>query len=187
MSLELLPQFITDDHFNPHIQGFAAGVLMMLLLDALPGLIGSDAAGETVLGKVLIHGLPIFSDGLLVGTLIATGFGGIVIIFAITIEQTFVGLAAAATFARLGRKGIPLLLLILLLAGILASGVLIGGLVIAQMSEISLDRVIGMATSIMLYVVVEEMLIEAREEDQSESLLVRLAFFGGFLLPLIIE
>ena len=167
MSLELLPQFISDDHFNAHIhnvhiQGFVAGVLLMMLLDALPGLLGGgDAAGETVLGKVLIRGLPIFFDGLLVGTLLVTGLGGFVITFAISIEETFVGLAAAAAFNRLGKTGVPLLLLILLLAGILASGVLIGGLVVAGAGEMILDRVIGMATAIMLFVVVEEMLRDA--------------------------
>ena len=101
MSLELLPQFVSEPHFNAHIQGFVAGVALMLLLDALPGMLGGDAVGETILGKVLIRGLPIFFDGLLVGTLLATGLGGFVITFAISIEQTFVGLAAASAFIRL--------------------------------------------------------------------------------------
>ena len=187
MSLELLPQFVSEPHFNAHIQGFVAGVALMLLLDALPGMLGGDAVGETILGKVLIRGLPIFFDGLLVGTLLATGLGGFVITFAISIEQTFVGLAAASAFIRLGKTGVPLLMLILLLSGILAGGVLLGGLVIAGMSGMILDRVIGMAVAIMLFVVVEEMLRDAHAEGTADSALTRIAFFSGFILTLIIK
>jgi ZIP family zinc transporter len=142
--------------------------------------------GETVLGKISIRGVPVFFDGMLVGTLLATGLAAFVLTFAISIEQMFVGLAVAATFIRLGKSGMKLFLLTMLFAGIFASGMLLGALVVSGMSELVLDRAIGMATAIMLFVVVEEMMRDAHEQGRSEPLSVRLAFFGGFLLTLII-
>ena len=56
-----------------------------------------------------------------------------------------------------------------------------------EAGEMILDRVIGMATAIMLFVVVEEMLRDAHHEGNSDSPLIRFAFFGGFLLTLFIE
>jgi ZIP family zinc transporter len=187
VALELVPQFKAEGHFNLYLQGFAIGLVVMLVLDALPGLLGVGKGGDTVLGKMLIRRLPVFFDGLLVGTLLATGVGAFVLTFAISIEQTFVGLAAAAALVRLGKSGLSLFPLILLLASVLSCGMLLGNLVIGHMNEYMLHRVIGMATAIMLYVVVEEMLRDAHEEEYGDSVFMRLAFFGGFLLTFFLD
>lgn len=187
MSLELLPQFVEDEHFDPHIQGFAAGMILAMLFQSLPRILIKDQANDTVLGKFLVRGLPIVFDGVLVGTLLVSGIGAFVITFAISVEQTFVGMAAAAAFVRLGRSGIGLLALILGMAALFAGGALIGGLVVSTFSELAIDRVIGMATAIMLFVVVEEILHDAHLEDTPDSLFIRIAFFAGFLLTLFIE
>lgn len=185
VAAEIIPELIDDKDYIPQLIGFAFGIGLMISVQSFGRQVGSDPS-KSLLAKLTVRGIPIFLDGLLVGIALAAGLGAFVITFAISIEQVFVGLAAAAALLRFQLSKQRLFLLILLLAAVFAAGSWLGYQVIAQAGHLALDTALAMATATMLFVVIEEMLRDAHENNQAESVSSQLAFFAGFLLTIVL-
>ncbi len=187
VALELLP---AEREQAPEavVVGFALGVAAMLVLRHLTGELeqgeGTASPRPTrLLGVIAVDQLV---DGLVLGV----GFAaetktGILLTIALTLEVGFVGLAAAAALsaARLGRAwviGAPTALALLLVLG-----AVLGGTAFAALPRPAFGVVLAFGSAAMLYLVTEELLVEAHEVPETQ--VTTAMFFVGFVALLVID
>jgi ZIP family zinc transporter len=187
-AVELLPD-IMKRHLAWEVGfGFAAGVGVMLGLKFIGQRIEERAQrreGKGVTTVLAAVGIDIFIDGLLLGIGFAAGAKeGRLLTFALTTELLSLGLATAvalraADFSRrrsvLNIVGVSCLLLL---------GAGVGATVSRTFSPELMELVLAFALAALLYLVTEELLVEAHEEKETPA--ITAVFFGGFLLFLLI-
>ena len=201
VAVELLPDIV--QHHAPYevALGFGLGVATMLGLryftqrlekqeqvgkdaepDASPA---TDTAATLPWGLLVAIGIDIFIDGLLLGIGFAAGAKeGTLLAIALTIELLSLGLATAVELRQGGHgKGRA----VAIVAGtslMLLIGAGIGTTVLRGATGNLLEIVLSFGLAALLFLVTEELLTEAHEE--TETPLLTLAFFVGFLLFLLL-
>lgn len=180
---ELLPAIKAENTVVPVVLGGAIGVATMLAVRWL----GDRATGPVAL--IALVGVDILIDGLVLGIGFASGgTAGLVLTIALTLEILFLGLTVAATMGGgsgwLSRPGaiigVTTALALLLPLGALA-GLPAGGLPGPWLAGLFSFGLIAL-----LYLVTEELLIEAHEEKE-DTPLVTAMFFVGFLGLIVLE
>ena len=205
VAVELLPDIV--QHHAPYevALGFGLGVATMLGLryftqrlekKEAPGAAGNAPAGSASVtapptaaalpwGLLVAIGIDILIDGLLLGIGFAAGAKeGTLLAIALTIELLSLGLATAIELRQDGHgKGRA----VAIVAGtslMLLVGAGIGTTVLRGATGNLLEIVLSFGLAALLFLVTEELLTEAHEE--TETPLLTLAFFVGFLLFLIL-
>ncbi|WP_438397161.1 ZIP family metal transporter [Caballeronia sp. DA-9] len=184
--LELLPQ----DRLHataPVIMGFALGLALMLLLRKVSEWIEvrfGNSAFPT--GLLLVTGVDLVVDGGVLGIAFAAGEQtGIILTIALTLEVLFLALSvsvamSAAKVAKRWALTVPAGLALLLSASAIG-----GHEVFAGMSPKPYAVLLGFGTVALLYLVTEELLVEAHEVP--ETALATASFFFGFIVFFVIE
>ncbi|TVT36811.1 transporter [Hymenobacter setariae] len=201
VAVELLPDIV--QHHAPYevALGFGLGVATMLGLryftqrlekqtEAAPEApaavtTGTASASPLPWGLLVAIGIDILIDGLLLGIGFAAGAKeGTLLAIALTIELLSLGLATAVELRDGGHgKGRA----VAIVAGtslMLLLGAGIGTTVLRGATGNLLEIVLSFGLAALLFLVTEELLTEAHEE--TETPLLTLAFFVGFLLFLLL-
>lgn len=190
VAVELLPELTREQRFLPLTVGFGLGVGLMLLVRRLATRLEGDSSHETArssfAGLITAVAVDVFVDGALMGTSFAAGTKtGVLITLALTLELFFLGLATSASLSKsITSPRYPLTVLVFL-ALVLMSGAALGVTVFAGLSGRALIMVLAFATAALLYLVTEELLLEAH--DIPDTSLATTMFFAGFLSLMIIE
>lgn len=176
---EILPDLKHQGAAIPVVVGGTIGVLIML---------GVKKVGERTkgtFGLVAITSVDIFVDGLVLGTGFAAGAKqGTILTIALTIEILFLGLSMAL---KLKQAHITRTRIVVMTAGaglLLPLGIL-AGQPVSLLAGPYLTAIFAFSLIALLYLVVEELLVEAHAEP--ENPLVTTLFFAGFLLLLVLE
>ncbi|WP_232022067.1 ZIP family metal transporter [Mycobacterium basiliense] len=139
------------------------------------------AGGQLPLGFLAVVAVDLFIDGLLVATgATVSNRTAVIITIALTVEVLFLGLAVAL---RLAGSGIPKVRAALITSGVslaTAVGAVLGAVVLAGAGSAVVTLVLAFAAAALLWLVVEELLVEAHEVDERPWMAVM--FFAGFLL-----
>ena len=159
--------------------GGALGVAAMLMVKS----VGKRAEGPV--GLMAVTGIDILVDGLVLGIAFAAGAkAGILLTVALTIEILFLGLTVAT---QLGGSGASKGKVVGLTAGmvvLLPLGALLGGPV-TRLSTPVQAGFLAFGLIALLYLVTEELLVEAHETEDRPW--VTAMFFAGFLLLLMLD
>lgn len=184
VALELLPELVTNLKILPLIVGFSSGVALMLLVRKVSEKIeGRGGSG----GLVIASGVDVFIDGLLIGVSFDLGLkAGIIITIALAIELLFLALSVASTLAKEGKSKSRIIGTTIVLSILVLIGATIGGTLLQEIHGFSLEGIIAFAVAALLYLVTEELLVEAHKE-QNDSSFSTTMFFVGFLIVLILE
>ncbi len=184
---ELLPEAREVQNVAGVVAGFAAGVGLMLLVRTLTEpAAGAAEENASPRGLVVTVGIDLVIDGLLVGIGFAAGTEvGLLVTVALTLEVLFLGLATAAALDRAGVRPPQAIATALGLGGLLVLSAVAGAVVLGGLSGAPLAAVLGFGSAALLYLVTEELLVEAHEVP--ETPLTTAAFFAGFLALLVIE
>jgi len=184
---EVLPDLRREGHLGAVLLGFSAGVVLLLILGAYadrqekaaaerPG----PATGSLPMGLLTAVAIDLLIDGLLVGLGATLGSNqGLIITIALTVEILF--LAVSVSIGLLdkqvsrGRAGLVSGSLGLFCAG----GALLGAAVLGSASATVLAAVLAFGAAALLYLVVEELLVEAHEAKKTPVLAAM--FFAGFI------
>jgi ZIP family zinc transporter len=175
---EVLPTILHDHTVAPVVIGGGAGVLTMVGLRML----GQRVKGP--LGLVALIGVDILIDGLVLGLAFAAGEReALLLSIALVVEILFLGLAVTTAFdaavprwkAVAATGGIALLLPVGALLGHPAGA----------LSPHVLSGLFAFALIALLYLVTEELLVEAHEVEDAPW--TAAMFFVGFLLLIVLE
>ena len=184
VAVELLPELLTDIKIPPLIIGFSSGVALMLLVRYLSEKMEGDQ-GST--GLVVASGVDVFIDGLLIGVSFDVGLkAGVIITIALAIELLFLALSVASTLAKEGQSKSRIIITTIVLSLLVLIGATIGGTLLQGIHSYSLEGIIAFAVAALLFLVTEELLVEAHKGQQDTSIATTM-FFLGFLIVLILE
>lgn len=192
VAVEILPDVVKGHAPMQTVIGFALGLALMLGLrvftrEAAPS---EPMTGEQVpsllpwglLGGVAVD---IAIDGLLLGIAFAAGAKeGFLLSLALTIEIFSLGLATASSLGRAGQGRGKSIVIVAALALLFLAGAAIGATLLQGLSGHALEIVLSFGLAALLFLVTEELLVEAHEAAETPALTA--AFFVGFLLFLIL-
>ena len=190
LAVELLPEVIHRRLPLITVLGFGVGVAVMLGLKSFSSrwenLEGAATAGALPIGLLVASGVDIAIDGLLIGIgFVAGERQGVLLTLALTLEVLFLGVASAAALGgSAGSRGrilaVSSVFAILLLAGAGAGAAFLSGA-----SPVVIDAVLSFGVAALLYLVTEELLVEAHEVPETPVLTSM--FFLGFITLLVID
>ena len=190
---EVVPEAIADREIWPVVIGFGIGVVLVILVRELSGE-GAQRSGRSVepesrsvsRSMLLSTAIDLLIDGLLVGLGFALArASGELLLIAVTFEVLFIAMSLAATM-RTGGATIGRVLFVLIMLGILvAAGGIVGVWLLVDASRLFLSGLAAFATAALLYLVVEELMVEAHEQGETTS--GTLMFFVGFLASLVLS
>lgn len=177
---ELLPAVVHEKSVWALVIGGGLGVVLMLVVKEL----AKKAKGN--LSLVTTVGVDVFIDGLIVGIGFSSGEkAGILLTIALTIELLFLSLSIAASLSGANVSRIKVLTTTLAIALLLPVGAVIGFIVLAGLSAPILAGFFAFGLVALLYLVTEELLVEAHETPDTPF--TTAIFFVGFLLLIVIE
>jgi ZIP family zinc transporter len=187
VAVELLPE-VRRVH-DPFEVGwtFAAGVALMLGIEEavrrFAPAAGHGAARGPSVGQLVPIGVDLLLDGLLIGIAMTAGLKqGMLLTFALTLELFSLGLAMALTFG--GRTLTVRILAPTGIACLMVVGAVAGRVFLADASIHTLAGLLSFGCAALLFLVTEELLIEAHES--ADNSLTTAMFFVGFLIFLLL-
>ena len=178
---ELLPDMLHDKGaITPVILGAAAGVALMLAIRALSKRVGESA------GLVAVTGIDVLIDGFVVSLGFIAGAGqGLLLIVALSIELLFLGLTVALALGKAEGSGLRVVLATAGVALLLPIGAVAGTLLFHGLSQAWLTGFFAFGLVALLYLVTEELLVEAHEEPDTP--IATAVFFVGFFLLILLD
>ena len=176
---EILPQVMHQGSPMATFIGGALGVTVMLSLKAIEGRAKGPVA---MLGAVAVD---ILIDGLVLGlAFIAGARAGLLLTVALTLEVLFLGLTVTAELRETVQSRVRIVLITVGLALLLPLGTVLATPV-ALLSPIAVAGFLSFGLMALLYLVTEELLVEAHEKPDSP--LISAMFFAGFLGLMLLE
>lgn len=185
LAVELLPEISREHAPGPILIGaFALGSLFMyglklwtMRLEHQESLAGIDAAKSIGTGLLLATFIDVATDGFIIGAgFAAGGETGMILALGLSVELLFLGLALTSE-ALSGWR-------IIAISGALGATVLIfaivGNYVLADASHAVIGAALAFSAAALLYLVTEELLMEAHEVE--EKPISTLVLFSGFLV-----
>ena len=185
---ELLPEMTKEHRPVGVVIGFVLGLALMLGVKAVTERIEgrSGSSGNSKAGLLTAVGIDVFLDGLLIGVGFAAGERvGTLLVIALTLELLFLGISVAASLAEAKFPRSRNILTVTGLAGLVAVGAWLGGSLLGGLSGLSLEIVLSFGAAALMYLVVEELLTEAHEVQ--ETPLITASFFAGFVALYLLE
>jgi len=187
VAVELLPDVRRGHDPFEVAWTFAAGVVLMLVIDEVVKRFnhaGEHAGGGAPSpGQLIPIGVDLLIDGLLIGIALTAGLKqGMLLTAGLTLELFSLGLAMAITFA--GTKMSTRILAPTAIACLMIVGALLGRVLLADASIHTLAGLLSFGCAALLFLVTEELLIEAHES--ADTAVTTAMFFLGFLIFLIL-
>lgn len=180
---ELLPEVMAIHKPTQVAIGFALGIALML---GVREATANSAATKGTRSLVITVGIDLLIDGFLVGIGFAAGSTtGALVLVALTLEVLFLGVATAAAISESGAVRRQIIGIPSGLAALLVLGAAVGAFALQGLSDAWLEVVLGFGAAALLFLVTEELLVEAHEVP--ETPITTAFFFVGFLALLLIE
>lgn len=189
VAVELLPDVVRWHAIGAVAAGFACGIVVMLLLrrftEADEALTGAPGESErSPAGMLVAIGVDILLDGLLLGIAFAAGNKeGTLLTIALSIELLSLGLAMTTTMRQRGWSSTRAIATTIGLSLPLVVGAVIGDTILHNASTVVLSAVLAFGCAALLFLVTEELLVEAHEVPETPW--TTAMFFAGFLLFLV--
>lgn len=188
VAVELLPDIIRNHSTVQAVIGFTLGFITMVCIKKITEVNQTKQvslpAGVLPVSLLIAIGVDIFIDGLLLGIGFSAGNKeGVLLAVALSVELLSLGMATAT---ELGNKNVgkrKSLGLIILLALVFFISAILGASLLHSLPHKAMEVVLSFGLSALLFLVTEELLIEAHETK--ETVWHTAAFFGGFLLFLV--
>lgn len=185
IAVEILPDVIEKHLPLEVLIGFGSGIGLMFLIEKLskkpPAVAGAVNAYQPSTGFLITLGVDIMIDGLLLGIGFAAGADkGILLSVALTIEVIALALAMVTQFIKLGwtkKRSMVILASASLLFIVVA---VMGATLLKDLSKEWLETLLSFGVAALLYLVTEELLVEAHEIKENPY--TTLSFFVGFLI-----
>ena len=184
VAVELLPPVHSQSPLET-IVGFGLGIAAVLGIRSATGKI-EKANGKGSAGLLITTGVDVLIDGLVIGAAFASGEKrGVLMIAAISLEFFFLGISSAGSVRKQSKSAVRVLLIIGVLGVLVIGGTVGGAIVLSGVSAGIMAMVLSFGSVAMMYLVTEELLVEAHEVEEGRW--ETTAFFMGFLVYLLIS
>lgn len=200
---EIMPELRAEGHIFWTVVGFVAGAALVLALGAYGRhteeaaaaarpkgsvrrqAVTAAAAATLPIGMLGAMAVDLLLDGVLVGLGVRLGSTqGIILTIALTLEILFLGLSVVSELTEAGNSSRRAILVCSMLGLMTAVGAIGAALFLGSVSTTVMSAVLAFGAAALLYLVVEELLVEAHEEK--ESVLLGAMFFLGFIVVYVL-
>jgi ZIP family zinc transporter len=186
LAVELLPDLMHRRMPWPTFMGFTLGVAFMLVLKWFGGETEDSNGRRDTRGLVTAMGVDVTLDGALIGLSFAAGEKqGLLLTVGLVLELLFLGVSCATSLRSVGKTSAR----IAGTAAILGIGLLLGAgagvLVLNSVTPLYIDALLAFGVAALLYLVTEELLVEAHEAI--ETPVQTAMFFLGFIVLFMID
>lgn len=186
LSVELLPDLMHRHMPWPTFIGFSLGVAFMLALKRLGEQDSAPDSGRNTRGLVAAMGVDVGLDGVLIGLSFAAGAKqGLLLTVGLVLELFFLGVSCATSLRSAERDWLPIARTAAILGVTLLIGAGAGAAVLNAVTPVYVDAMLAFGVAALLYLVTEELLVEAHEER--ETPVQTAMFFLGFILLFMID
>lgn len=192
IGVEILPDVMHRDSPLAAAVGFAAGVVAMLVIREFSRAAERSGEAASTGGRrswalVAAVVVDVLVDGMLIGIAFAAGESqGLLVALSITGCTVSLGLATAASLLGGGSSPARAASLTSALAVVPVIGAVGGALIAGSLDDRSMEALLAFTCAALLYLVTEELLVEAHAEQEGpETPLTTAVFFVGFLALLI--
>ncbi|MFN8111342.1 MAG: transporter [Thermoleophilia bacterium] len=177
---ELVFELVSARRVWPIVIGFGIGTLLMLVVRQVAERVEASGEGTAaVAGLITAIGVDVFMDGLVLGIGFAAGSrGGLLLTFALTLEMVFLGLTVATALGGERVAAGRVVGTTAAVALLLPVGALLGSTA-GHLSHNVVLGLIAFASAALLYLVTEELLVEAH--NAPDGPVATGAFFLAFL------
>jgi len=188
VAVELLPTILQAKSPISLTVGFMAGLLVMIMVKVFSKRISareSTTTNSLPLGLIIAVAVDLLVDGLLISIAFASGErGGVFVAIALSIEIVFLGLSTASTLLKKSTGLSKTMLIVACLTPLVMIGAGVGFLLVTSLPAVWLTGSLAFGLAALLYLVVEELLVEAHEVEETPW--ITSAFFIGFLCILLL-
>lgn len=190
VATEIVPEMLAGGHVLAVASGFAAGVALMfgvrLAGDAMSSAnTTKSSASASGWSMLMATGIDLAIDGLLIGLGFAISTAsGVLLTLAVAFEVLFVSLGLSATLADRGRPVRFIALSLGVMALLTLICMLLGASLLSSLEPAWKVVVLSFGSAALLYLVSEELLVEAHA-DGADSVLGSMLFFVGFGASLV--
>jgi ZIP family zinc transporter len=189
VAVELLPDIVKNHAPLQVIIGFVAGFVLMT---GIRKFTEHEEGKEIAINKsklpvslLVAIGVDIFIDGLLLGIgFYAGNKEGMLLAFALSLELLSLGMATSTELGNNNLSKSTSVKIIIGLALVFFISAILGATLLHNLSHAAMEIMLSFGLAALLFLVTEELLTEAHEEK--ETVWHTSAFFGGFLLFLIL-
>jgi len=186
LAVELLPDLVHRRMPWPTFIGFTLGVAFMLGLKWWSERGGNAEEGRDPRALLTAMGVDVVLDGALIGLSFAAGEKqGLLLTIGLVLELFFLGASCATSLRTVGQTSMR----IAVTAGVLGIGLLAGAgagaVVLNTVTPVFIDALLAFGVAALLYLVTEELLVEAHEGKETPAQTAM--FFLGFILLFMID
>ncbi len=188
LATELLPDLLHRRMPLVTVIGFSFGVTAMLGLKYFAARKNQKNAAPANRPSTLIvaMGIDIALDGMLIGLGFAAGQKqGLLLTIALVLEVLFLGVSCATSLTSDGAPHLKIIRTTAVLAGLLLVGASVGAWALTTLPAAMLDGLLAFGVAALLYLVTEELLVEAHEAP--ETSFQTAMFFVGFIVLFTID
>ncbi|MFZ2328668.1 MAG: transporter [Rhodoferax sp.] len=189
LATELLPDLLHRRMPWMTLGGFTVGVALRLLLK-WAGQSEVEVASKNPTGLLTALGVDVALDGVLIGLSLAAGERqGLLLTIALVLELFFLGVSCATSLTGLGKNRKSIVLVNLTLALILVSSAAVGAVVLSNVSPSYVDAILAFGVAALLYLVTEELLVEAHEGKDTpwQTGMFFLGFIALFMVDMLLS
>lgn len=181
VAVELLPESMgKGQSISYAVVGYIVGLVIVFGIRMASKRLDEDSSA----GFVATIGLDLALDAILVGIAFTTlaGLGAFVVVGSLSLEIAVLMMATAGTLLTRGSSRGRVVLITVLLSAVAAIAGLAGFYGSAQLPANMLTATTALGVAALLYLVVEELLVEAHKRE-GETMIGSLMFFVGFGVP----
>lgn len=195
---EVLPSLKEEGHLGWAVLGFLAGIGLVIVLETvsekekaheekiLKGLIPRAAKAALPMGMLIPVAVDLLMDGVLVGLGASLGMTqAIILTVALTLEVLFLGVSLVAVLREGGQTPGRAVLWCFLVSLSMVVGAFGGVLLLGGASKAVMAFALAFGAAALLYLAVEELLLEAHEN--AETPLLTAMFFVGFIVIYVLS
>jgi len=147
-----------------------------------------DTKPRYPLGLVIAVTFDCVIDGLLIGiTLSASESAGLITAIALCIEQALLGVSLATSMAKHRVDKWAIMFHSCIVPWFVLIGGLMGCTVLSKMNGRAFHAVVSFGMGGLLYLVTEELMIEAHENHETDKWYISVLFFAGFVFVVALD
>jgi len=186
LAVELLPDLMHRKMPWPTVIGFAFGVSFMLALKWWSEKRANADAGRDPRALLTAMGVDVILDGALIGLSFAAGEKqGLLLTVGLVLELFFLGASCATSLLSAGQTALRIGFTAAILGIGLLAGAGAGAMILNSVTAVFIDALLAFGVAALLYLVTEELLVEAHEGKETPAQAAM--FFLGFILLFVID
>jgi len=184
VATEIVPEMLVGGEMLAVLTGFSLGVCLMFGVRVATQQ-HEQGPSSTPWGMLIATGVDLAIDGLLIGLGFALGASsGVLLTIAVAFEVLFVAIGLAATLRARGRSQRFAAISLVAMAAITAVCMLLGASLLSDLGPVQRVFVLSFGAAALLYLVTEELLVEAHAEG-ADTVAGSMLFFVGFGASLV--